>query len=104
MKRLKYYLALLAITVVFLAGCSSANSPSVPAIERGNTTSGNSHSPWGFYQFTYNPLAGTLEFVPLRSSAMHLNALPFLEPPVLANLTLDGLTIDPAPTTTTSPR
>jgi len=46
---------------------------------------------WGCYQFTADPISGTLDCIPLRQTAMHLNALPFLEPPPLTNLTVGSL-------------
>lgn len=46
---------------------------------------------WGFWQLTADPVAKTLEAAPLRVADMHLNALPFLEPPPLLNLTLESI-------------
>lgn len=45
----------------------------------------------GLYQFTANPAAKTLDAIPLRATELHLNALPFLEPPPLVNLTIENL-------------
>ncbi len=50
-----------------------------------------SHQLWGLWQFVANPEAATLEAIPLRSSEMHVNVLPFLEPPPFLNLTLESL-------------
>ena len=44
----------------------------------------------GLWQFEADPTAGTLDATPLREAAMHLNALPFLEPPPLYYLTIES--------------
>jgi outer membrane protein assembly factor BamB len=49
------------------------------------------HQLWGLWAFTADPDAATLDVVPLRTGGMHINALPFLEPPPLVNLTLESL-------------
>jgi outer membrane protein assembly factor BamB len=75
----------------FALSCSSANTlvePGLPEV-RANQTAG--HYCLGYYQFTADPVAKTLECIPLRDVAMHLNALRFLEPPPLKFLTLDSL-------------
>jgi hypothetical protein len=46
---------------------------------------------WGLWQFIADPEAATLDVVHLRIGDMHLNALGFLEPPPLVNLTLESL-------------
>ena len=68
------------------------NLPTIPneAATR-DAASGSGHMLWGIWQFAADPVAETLEFVPLRGVDMHLNALPFLEPPPLKNLTLESL-------------
>ncbi len=43
------------------------------------------------WQFTADTYAQSLEFTRLRTGELHLNALPFLEPPALVNLTLDSV-------------
>jgi hypothetical protein len=74
-------------------GCSGASQmPTDPGDnpERG-VLSEKSHMLWGMYEFTVNPEEKTLEYLPLRAVDMHLNVLPFLEPPPLVNLTLESL-------------
>ncbi len=41
--------------------------------------------------FSINPDAETIDIVALREADFHLNALPFLEPPVFVNLSLESL-------------
>ncbi len=88
---------LLLITMSCSAGGGMAVTPteeatgiSTPATGRA-TDSSDSHCCLGLYQCTVDKEAGTLDFVPMRTTEMHLNALPFLEPPPLVNLTLESL-------------
>jgi len=83
----------LLLVIALIAGCSSSGISDVTApFETGKeATVGNSHQLWGYFQFIADPVAGTLDVVPLRDTAMHLNALVFLEPPPLVNLTLESL-------------
>ena len=84
---------ILMILTISLLGCSSGGGMNVTAPEESmeNTVAGDSHYLWGLWQFTADPVAGTLDVVPVRMAEMHLNALPFLEPPALVNLTLETL-------------
>ena len=74
-------------------GCSGSTvdtaSPDIASVR--GTGSGNSHCLWGLWQGHIDPVAQTVEFTQLRGAEFHLNALPFLEPPVLVNLSLDSL-------------
>ena len=80
------------LLMALAASCSSSGTSNVtlPA-ETGRAAAVNSHQLWGYFQFIANPDAGTLDVIPLRDTAMHLNALVFLEPPPLVNLTLESL-------------
>jgi len=90
MKQITFGLILLLIA--FTLGCSGGNLPTSPAdTSTRDAASGSTHMLWGMWQFTADPLVKTLDFVPLRVADMHLNALPFLEPPPLLNLTLESL-------------
>ncbi len=85
-------ISILTATLLLTAfGCSQGadvvNPANVESIHYGD----NSHQLWGIWQFTADPVAGTLDVVQLREAGMHLNALPFLEPPPLVNLTLESL-------------
>ena len=88
-----FVLIVLFLTALFVLGCSSGGgmdvmSPEEPAA---NSIAEDSHFIWGLWQFEADPVAGTLDVVPVRMAEMHLNALPFLEPPALLNLTLETL-------------
>jgi hypothetical protein len=95
MKRL---ITLAVFIMLFLTwGCSSGGGNAIAPVapvetERPVTGQGNSsHVTWGLYQFIADPVAQTLEATPLRAGNMHLNVLPFVEPPPLVFLTLETL-------------
>ena len=82
------------LALVFILGCSGGgNLPSSPDIgaPKENASTERSHYSWGLWQGVIDPEAQTLEFAQLRTGDFHLNALPFLEPPPLVNLTLESL-------------
>ena len=85
----------LPILVIFMTcfaiGCSAGNAPLAPAIPDARTNQAINHYCLGYFQFLADPSKQTLEYFPLRETAMHLNALRFLEPPPLLNLTLESL-------------
>ncbi len=92
-RTLKLSIGVLSLIFIVGFGCSSGDgftpvSPEQPGLTRASDVS---HSCWGFYQFVCDPEAGTIDIIPLREAYMHLNALPFLEPPPLLNLTLESL-------------
>ncbi len=60
-------------------------------IEHREVKANNSHECWGLWQFTADMENQALDFVQLRQGTMHLNALPFLEPPALVYLSLESL-------------
>jgi len=79
------------ILIIAGIGCSgSGGNVVVPDAEKVAQVD-KSHALWGLWQGVINTEAKTIEFVPLRCSAFHLNALPFLEPPALVNVTLESL-------------
>lgn len=84
-------LIVLSVVLLFVFGCSSGMDTALIFPAEKSVDAVNSHGCWGVWQFAADPEAGTLEMVPLRGSAMHLNAIVFLEPPALANLTLESL-------------
>jgi len=87
-------LAILAVLIAIgIAGCSTTGQVVEPQKEIGTFPGSESHMTWGTWQFVADPEMGTLDVVPLRTSEMHINALPFLEPPPLVNLTLESLKI-----------
>ena len=95
MRKLFTLSAIVAIAFALSAGCSSPgndiSAPSSPTAVRGDQAS---HSLLGLYQFTIDKAAGTVDAVPIRSADIHLNALVFLEPPPLLNLSIDNLQFD----------
>ena len=81
----------LALIIISL-GCSSGMDNPVSTPESAiRQTSESSHMLWGLWQFSADIDKGTLDCYQLRTPEMHLNALPFLEPPALVNLTLESL-------------
>ncbi len=82
-------LALLSICI----GCSNGTPSSLTTPVEAMHSAGSiqSHQLWGLWQFVADPGAATLDAIPLRSSEMHVNVLPFLEPPPKLNLTLESL-------------
>ncbi len=84
--------AIAAVAVSIITGCSSTNpaSPATPG-ESARDASSTSHQLWGYYQFTIDPDAAIVDITPLRHADLHMNVLPFLEPPALLNLTLETL-------------
>ena len=90
----RHLFGLLIITVLTLCvmGCSSGNPPTglIPEPQK-ETSVESSHSLWGMWQGVIDPVEQAIEFTPLRAAEFHLNALPFLEPPPLMNLTLEHI-------------
>lgn len=82
---------LMIILVIAMFGCSGSSEPISPANEIKPAQITNSHQLWGMWQFVADPVRGTLEIIPLRQAELHLNALPFLEPPPNVYLTLESL-------------
>ena len=91
--RFIYFLIVIAITTFVGLACSSGNGSNItqPVDPAGQNIDIASHQLWGFYQFTADPVEKTLDAIPLRTADLHLNALPFLEPPPLINLTIENL-------------
>ncbi len=98
MRSTGFSLAAILLAVAFIFGCSGGTAqPVIPSESQppANTADSiSSHSLWGLWQFTADPTAGTLDVVPLRTTDLHLNALPFLEPPPFVYLTLETLHIN----------
>lgn len=92
----KRFLPLFAIIIAGLmaaAGCSSGDGsiPLLPNDTAKEADSGANHMFWGLYQFICKPDAGVIDIIPLRGIDMHLNAIVFLEPPPMVNLTIESL-------------
>ena len=91
---IRLIVATILITLVALSvGCSTSERGAVippvdaTAIDRTQDV----HQFWGLWQFKANPAKQTLDIIQLRTGDMHLNAIVFLEPPPLVNLTLESL-------------
>ncbi len=81
------------LVALFALGCSAGgyDAPMLPNNTPGSlNAAGISHHTWGLWQFTADPEAGILDVVQLRTGNLHLNALPFLEPPPYLFLTLES--------------
>ncbi len=89
----RYIFLPIILILAFALGCSSGgDTPLIPSDNQArDSATASSHQLWGMWQFIADPDAGTLDFVPLRQTDMHLNAIVFLEPPPLVNLTLESL-------------
>jgi hypothetical protein len=81
------------IFMLIALGCSGTGGTTTPPAEipERNAGSDAGHMLWGMYQFVADPQAQTLEVVPMHNADMHLNVLPFLEPPPFVNLALESL-------------
>lgn len=90
---MRYLIPLIIAVLLFNGGCSNggSNPVSVVPAEPNELRSSSSHKCFGLWQFTLDPVKQTLEFTVLRQGNLHLNALPFLEPPPLIFLTLESL-------------
>ncbi|HDS30846.1 MAG TPA: hypothetical protein ENN67_07385 [Firmicutes bacterium] len=73
---------LLSLISLYLAtGCAGVSTPTEPSSNSPDINSRTSHAILGYWQVEIDPVAESMNFIPLRSSEMHLNALKFLEPP-----------------------
>ena len=89
---MKNYLATVVIIIALLfTGCSNGGGGTPVVPEQPVARNQQSHSLMGLWQFEASPERGTLEFEPIRMAEMHVNVLPFLEPPPLFNLTLESV-------------
>ncbi len=81
-----------AIFLLFAIGCSNNGSPIAPGTQAPAAASYSAnHYSWGLWHFTGDEETGSLDAVQLREGNFHLNALPFLEPPPLLNLTIESV-------------
>jgi hypothetical protein len=85
-------LTLVILIAGIIVGCSNVSTIDPVSSEMTAAISTESyHQLWGLWQFTADPEAGTLDVVPLRATEIHVNVLPFLEPPPFVNLSLESL-------------
>ncbi len=88
------YALLLMVAVTLAIGCSGTQGnpvTDISTVEQMADHASSSHHTWGLWQFIAEPESGTLDVVQLRAGNVHLNALPFLEPPALSNLTVENI-------------
>ena len=96
------FFTMVVFVAAMLLGCSGpggspvvapqtppAQQPSGDIPKSGNDASG-ARMLCGLWQFEVDPQSVTLRVTLLREALMHLNALPFLEPPPLYYLTLES--------------
>ena len=81
----------IAIICLLALGCSSGETNPFNPGEDIRNSAATYHSLMGLWQFEADPVAQSLDVIELRSADVHLNVLPFLEPPPLLNLTLESL-------------
>ncbi len=89
MKRITLLITIMALVVAF--GCSSGADNPVAVGDVQHNPAQACHYTWGLWTFSADPEAGTLDVTRIRGGDMHLNALQFLEPPPLVNLTLESV-------------
>lgn len=98
MIRLFCIAVILLLTVVICIACSGqdglSNIPTPSLTSTRDTALADAHQLWGYFQFTIDPTAESVDITPLRMAVMHVNVLPFLEPPPLTYLTLESLEFD----------
>ena len=93
----RFMVLLIAVAAVIWAGCSGSASSLMTPDGTTEATHGKaaavsgSHNFWGMWQFTADPAEGRLDVAQLRMGDFHLNAIVFLEPPALVNLTLESV-------------
>jgi len=105
MRRIFFLLAIALFLPAAASGCAGNRNLVAPAapetqsemtlgtLDHGRQSETPPHTLWGLWQFTADIEAGTLDVIQLREGNFHLNALLFLEPPALVNLTLESLKI-----------
>ncbi len=93
---------ILAIVMLLAYGCSGGGSQSPLIPEAGSKLPAEgqtvnteaSHTNWGLWQFAFDQDAQTLDVIQLRTGAMHLNVVKFVDNPPLVYLTLESLDIN----------
>ncbi len=85
------YILLSLILAIAITGCSTSDTITQPTDVRA-AADANAHMLCGLYRFEVFPSEERIEIVPLREAALHLNAIPFLEPapPFQMFVGLDG--------------
>lgn len=93
---------LLTLSLMMITALSCSSDPVVTSSDLAEFSSpahsvgaqNNSHCLWGYWECIADPEAGTLDVSPLRTTAMHLNVVPILEPPAGAKLKISNVKFD----------
>ncbi|MFH1675592.1 MAG: PKD domain-containing protein [bacterium] len=89
---------LVAVFILLAAlGCSGAGQVASPDLTQPSErilSQSTSHQLWGYWQVAANPSEGTFEMVPDRTSLLHVNVVPLLEPPAGLKLKVSNLMFD----------
>ena len=89
---MRIILLILPVIIVFTSLACSGSQDIIATynpVPRGPDAQG--HYLWGMWQMKADLSPGELEVINLRGADMHLNALPFLEPPAMLNLTVESV-------------
>jgi len=87
-------LSIAIVLALFLYGCSQGHGiiqPEVLPDVQGAQDSVSPHYIGGLWTLSVDPKGGKLDCMELRGAGLHINALPFLEPPVNLNLTIENV-------------
>lgn len=79
--------------LAMLAGCSKGLDayPTEPAFQvNSQATGAGDRVLWGYYEMYIDPAVPDVSIIPLRQTAMHLNALKYLETPTTTLVSLEG--------------
>jgi hypothetical protein len=77
---------------LLMFGCTNIQSPTTPSSDlSARNTESSTHKCLGLWQFTIDPVHGTLDYVPIRAIQTHMNALSFMEPPAGVLLKVDQI-------------
>ena len=91
------FLFLLLLAIIVLSGCSGGGNPAMPgqdlSLPKGQSAD-STHFLWGFWSVKADPIAQSLELIPLREGNIHVNALKLLEPPAGLHLKVSGVTFN----------
>ena len=98
MKHQLFFLCILMIIAIIVLGCSGSQSNPVSGIGISDCDNAamnpTSHNNLGLWQFSFDKENGQLDVLPLRAGSLHLNALPFLEPPPYGYIKIESLEVN----------
>ncbi|MFH1676831.1 MAG: PKD domain-containing protein, partial [bacterium] len=85
------------LAIIILGGCSKSGNPVVPGqdiVPVKEQSSVSSHILWGLWNVKADPETQSLEIIPMREGAIHVNTLKLLEPPAGLKLKVSGVTFN----------